>query len=41
MSDSVPTLDATNAESDKFAREISAAYEEFGFVIIQNLGFDR
>ncbi|MBC8026718.1 MAG: isopenicillin N synthase family oxygenase [Steroidobacteraceae bacterium] len=40
MSDSVPTLDARNAESDKFAREISAAYEEYGFVIIQNHGID-
>jgi len=41
MSDSVPTLDATNAESDQFAREISAAYEEYGFVIIQNHGIDK
>jgi isopenicillin N synthase-like dioxygenase len=41
MSDSVPTLDARNAESDKFAREISAAYEEYGFVIIQNHGIDK
>jgi isopenicillin N synthase-like dioxygenase len=41
MSDAVPTLDARNAESDKFAQEISAAYEEYGFVIIQNHGIDR
>jgi isopenicillin N synthase-like dioxygenase len=41
MSDAVPTLDARNAESDPFAREISAAYEEYGFVIIQNHGIDR
>jgi isopenicillin N synthase-like dioxygenase len=40
MSDAVPTLDARNAESDQFAREISAAYEEYGFVIIQNHGID-
>jgi isopenicillin N synthase-like dioxygenase len=40
MSDAVPTLDARNAESDRFAREISAAYEEYGFVIIQNHGID-
>jgi isopenicillin N synthase-like dioxygenase len=41
MSDAVPTLDARNAESDEFAREISAAYEEYGFVIIQNHGIDK
>jgi isopenicillin N synthase-like dioxygenase len=41
MSDAVPTLDARNAESDRFAREISAAYEEYGFVIIQNHGIDK
>ena len=41
MSDAVPTLDARNAESDQFAREISAAYEEYGFVIIQNHGIDK
>ena len=41
MSDAVPTLDARNAESDQFAREISAAYEEYGFVIIRNHGIDK
>src|SRR5687767_9580293 len=41
MSDAVPTLDARNAESDRFAREISAAYEEYGFVIIRNHGIDK
>ncbi len=41
MSDAVPTLDARNAESDRFAREISAAYGEYGFVIIQNHGIDK
>lgn len=41
MSDAVPTLDARNAESDQFAREISAAYEEYGFVIIQNHGIEK
>jgi isopenicillin N synthase-like dioxygenase len=41
MPDSVPTLDARHAETPRFAQEISAAYEEFGFVIIQNHGIDK
>src|SRR6185503_18635614 len=41
MSDAVPTLDARSAESEQFARDLSAAYEEYGFVIIQNHGIDK
>jgi isopenicillin N synthase-like dioxygenase len=41
MPDTVPTLDARQAESARFAQEISAAYEEFGFVIIENHGIDK
>jgi isopenicillin N synthase-like dioxygenase len=41
MPDSVPTLDARDAESERFAREISGAYEEYGFVIIRNHGIDK
>jgi isopenicillin N synthase-like dioxygenase len=41
MSDAVPTLDAGEAESPRFAHDISAAYEEYGFVIIQNHGIDK
>jgi isopenicillin N synthase-like dioxygenase len=41
MSDAVPTLDAGSTESASFARDISAAYEEYGFVIIQNHGIDK
>jgi isopenicillin N synthase-like dioxygenase len=41
MTDTVPTLDARGSESSEFAQAISAAYEEFGFVIIQNHGIDR
>src|SRR4051812_15838365 len=41
MSDKVPTLDAGSAESAQFAQRISAAYEEYGFVIIQNHGIDK
>jgi len=41
MPDTVPTLDAHQAESLKFAQDISAAYEEFGFVIIENHGIDK
>jgi isopenicillin N synthase-like dioxygenase len=40
MPDTVPTLDARQAESARFAQDISAAYEEFGFVIIENHGID-
>jgi isopenicillin N synthase-like dioxygenase len=41
MSDAVPTLDAGCAESAGFARDIAAAYAEYGFVIIQNHGIDK
>jgi isopenicillin N synthase-like dioxygenase len=41
MPDSVPTLDARSAESEEFAHAISAAYEEYGFVIIRNHGIDK
>jgi len=41
MPDTVPTLDARQAESAQFAHDISAAYEEFGFVIIENHGIDK
>jgi isopenicillin N synthase-like dioxygenase len=41
MQDAVPTLDARSAGSEQFARDISAAYEEYGFVIIQNHGIDK
>ena len=35
MSDAVPTLDARSADDARFARDLSAAYEEYGFVIIR------
>jgi isopenicillin N synthase-like dioxygenase len=41
MTDAVPTLDARSAGSERFAREISAAYAEYGFVIVENHGIDR
>jgi isopenicillin N synthase-like dioxygenase len=41
MSDTVPTLDATEAQSAQFARDLSAAYQEFGFVIVENHGIDK
>ncbi len=41
MSDAVPTLDAASSESAHFARALSAAYEEYGFVIIQNHGIEK
>ena len=41
MPDTIPTLDANDAESDRFARDISAAYQEYGFVIIRNHGIDK
>jgi isopenicillin N synthase-like dioxygenase len=41
MRDAVPTLDARDAESDQFAHDISEAYSQYGFVIIQNHGIDK
>ncbi len=41
MSDAVPTLDARDVETEEFARDIAAAYAEYGFVIIQNHGIDK
>jgi isopenicillin N synthase-like dioxygenase len=41
MTDFIPTLDAGSTEDPKFARDLSAAYEEYGFVIIQNHGIDK
>jgi isopenicillin N synthase-like dioxygenase len=41
MSDAVPTLDAASTEDERFARALSAAYEEYGFVIIQNHGIEK
>lgn len=41
MSDAVPTLDARSTENDRFAQALSAAYEEYGFVIIENHGIDK
>jgi isopenicillin N synthase-like dioxygenase len=41
MTDAVPTLDARATGSERFARDISAAYEEYGFVIIENHGIDE
>jgi len=41
MTDFIPTLDARSTEDPKFARELSAAYQEYGFVIIQNHGIDK
>ena len=41
MSDAVPTLDARSVDSERFARELSAAYEEYGFVIIENHGIEK
>src|SRR3954466_4047559 len=40
VTEQVPTLDAGAAESPRFARDIAAAYAEYGFVIIQNHGID-
>ena len=40
MTEEVPTLDAGAADSPQFARDIAAAYAEYGFVIIQNHGID-
>ena len=41
MTDSVPTLDAGSTQNTRFAHDLSAAYEEYGFVIIQNHGIDK
>jgi isopenicillin N synthase-like dioxygenase len=41
MTDAVPTLDARAVDSEAFARDIAAAYAEYGFVIIQNHGIDK
>jgi isopenicillin N synthase-like dioxygenase len=41
MRDAVPTLDAGSTENTRFAHDLSAAYEEYGFVIIQNHGIDK
>jgi isopenicillin N synthase-like dioxygenase len=40
MQDAIPTLDARDVQSAKFAQDISAAYARYGFVIIQNHGID-
>jgi isopenicillin N synthase-like dioxygenase len=41
MQDAVPTLDAGSTEDTRFAHDLAAAYEEYGFVIIQNHGIDK
>jgi isopenicillin N synthase-like dioxygenase len=41
MPDAVPTLDARDVQSEKFAQDIAAAYAEYGFVIIRNHGIDK
>ena len=41
MTDAVPTLDARSTQDARFARDLSAAYEEYGFVIIENHGIDK
>jgi isopenicillin N synthase-like dioxygenase len=41
MTDAVPTLDARDVQSAKFAQDIAAAYAEYGFVIIENHGIDK
>jgi isopenicillin N synthase-like dioxygenase len=41
MSDAVPTLDAGSCEGDRFAHDLAAAYEEYGFVIIRNHGIEK
>jgi len=40
MPDFIPTLDARSVGGERFARELSAAYEEYGFVIIENHGIE-
>ena len=41
MIDAVPTLDARSTRDARFAHDLSAAYEEYGFVIIENHGIDK
>ena len=41
MTDAVPTLDARSTQDARFARDLSAAYEEYGFVIIENHGIEK
>jgi isopenicillin N synthase-like dioxygenase len=41
MSDAVPTLDAADCQGARFAHDLSAAYAEYGFVIIRNHGIDK
>jgi isopenicillin N synthase-like dioxygenase len=41
MPDAIPTLDARSTGDAQFARDLSAAYEEYGFVIIRNHGIDK
>jgi isopenicillin N synthase-like dioxygenase len=41
MTDAVPTLDARSTRDERFARDLSAAYEEYGFVIIENHGIEK
>jgi isopenicillin N synthase-like dioxygenase len=41
MTDAVPTLDARAAGDERFARDLASAYEEYGFVVIENHGIDR
>ena len=41
MTDAVPTLDARSTQDAQFARDLSAAYEEYGFVIIRNHGIEK
>src|SRR3954469_23923593 len=41
MADSIPTLDARSTEDVQFARDLSAAYEEYGFVIIRNHAIEK
>jgi isopenicillin N synthase-like dioxygenase len=41
VTEEVPTLDAGAADSPQFARDIAAAYAEYGFVIIHNHGIDK
>jgi isopenicillin N synthase-like dioxygenase len=41
VTDEVPTLDASSADTPQFAHDIAAAYAEYGFVIIRNHGIDK
>jgi isopenicillin N synthase-like dioxygenase len=40
MPDAVPTLDARDCQGDRFASDLSAAYEEYGFVVLENHGIE-